>query len=106
MIDKYTKLILAGILCCLIVIAVKPQPVFKLQGASTSPPSEIRLNSPAFIQIDENTIGIKDPGSATGNPEQLLLFEYEKDTKNFKYVNTFNYADYLNHPEKYGIPKK
>lgn len=100
--DKFTKLTLFGILICLIFIAFKTT---KNIHIPPNPTPNLSVNADEFIQISDRIIGIKDKGSHTGY-EQLLIFEYDQNTKSFHLNGTLNYTEYKDHPEKYGIPVK
>lgn len=34
---------------------------------------------------------------------RILVYDYDSKIKSFKFVGTFNYADYFDNPQKYGI---
>jgi hypothetical protein len=99
--DIFTKIILSGILVCLIVIA------FKLNTNDNSkiqtPNVEVNNQDGRVVQIAPNRVGVVDTGSGSGW-EQLVVFEYNPETKKFEVVSSLTYEDYFNHPEEYGIP--
>lgn len=99
--DLFTKVILAGILVCLILIA------FNLNNDDNNPlptPNvEVNNQGGRVVQIAPNLIGIVDTGSSSGW-EQLVVFEYNPETKEFEAVSSLTYEDYFNHPKEYGIP--
>ena len=98
--DKFTKVILAGILICLIVIAFKPN-----KENVTVPTPNVNIdNMQQFVQIAPNRIGIVDSGVHTGIRGQLIIFDFDADTKTFKYVETLKTPYILDHPEEFGIP--
>jgi hypothetical protein len=100
MVDKFTKVILTGILICLIVIAFKPNKEYV-----TTPTPYVNIdNTQQFVQIAPNRIGIVDSGSHTGYKGQLIIFDFNPDSKTFKYVETLKASYILDHPEEYGIP--
>ena len=101
--DKVTQIILLGILITLIIIAFKAEQQIDLPITSQAQP-QISLNSEEYIQISPGLIGIKDDGAHTGYQGQLLLFQYQENEKQFKFIGTLNYEEYISHPEKYGIP--
>lgn len=97
--DKYSKIILAGILICLIVIALKPVPYF-----SSNP--NVTINSgEQIIQLAPNRIAIVDTRSNSGMRRNILVFDYNSSDKTFNYAGTFNYEDYFSNSQKYGIPQ-
>lgn len=97
----FTKVILSGILVCLVVIA------FKLNandnGQLPAPNVDITNQGERVVQIAPNRVGVVDTGFISGW-EQLVVFEYNPDTKKFEVVSSLIYEDYFNHPEEYGIP--
>ncbi|MFC5704486.1 hypothetical protein ACFPVX_24670 [Cohnella faecalis] len=100
----YTNIILTAMLLCLIIIAIKDKNNITLEP---NPVPEVVVNSSSeFVQIAPTVIGIKDNGTHTGIQGQLLIFELKGDSKTFTFRGTLNYEDYMNHPEKYGIPIK
>lgn len=98
--DKFTRFILLGILICLIAIAFKPN---KENPVIPSPNVSID-NTQQFIQIAPNRIGIIDNGIHSGIRGQLIIFDFDPDTKTFKYVETLKTSYILSHPEEFGIP--
>lgn len=102
MTDKFAKIILTGILICLIIIAFKPND----KGITTSTPNVNIENMQQFIQIASNRIGIVDSGIHTGYRGQLIIFDFDPNLKTFKYVETLKASYILEHPEEYGIPMK
>lgn len=60
-------------------------------------------NRGRVVQIAPNRIGIVDTGHSSGY-QQLVIFDYDSNTKSFNIVGTLNYEEYFTHPEKYGIP--
>jgi hypothetical protein len=55
------------------------------------------------VQIAPNRVGVIDTGFGSGW-EQLVVFEYNPDTKKFEIVSSLPYEDILNHPKENGIP--
>lgn len=100
--DKFTKIILFGILICLAIISFKTGH----QKIETLPSPNVTINNDNIVQIAPNIIGVRDNGSHTGFNNQLLIFEYDTTAKSFKYTGAFNYGYYLDHPEEFEIPKK
>lgn len=100
MTDKFTKVILTGILICLIVIAFKPN-----KENVTIPTPKVNIdNMQQFVQIAPNRIGIVDSGTHTGYRGQLVIFDFDSNSKTFSYVETLKASYILDHPEEYGIP--
>ena len=99
--DIFSKVILSGILVCLIVIAFK----LNTNESNQLPTPNVEVNNQGgrVVQIAPNRVGVVDTGSGSGW-EQLVVFEYNPDTKKFEVVSSLTYEDYFNHPEKYGIP--
>lgn len=100
--DKFTKVILLGILICLMAIT------FKLSKQSiVIPTPNVNIdNNQQYLQIAPNRMGIVDTGIHTGNKGDLIIFDFDLDSKAFKYVETFKASYILNHPEEFGIPVK
>lgn len=101
MTDKFKKVILTGILVCLIIIALKPN-----EDVSIPSPNVNIDNMQQFVQVAPNRIGIVDSGTHTGYRGQLIIFDFDPDSKTFKYVETLNAPYILDHPEEYGIPTR
>lgn len=99
--DKFTKAILIGILACLIVIAFKLNNKEYIQ--STLPNVDVNNQGGRVVQIAPNRVGVIDTGNGSGW-EQLVVFEYNPDTKKFEVVSSLTYEDYFNHPKENGIP--
>lgn len=98
--DRYIKVILTGILICLIVIAFKPN-----KENITVPTPNVNIdNMQQFVQIAPNRIGIVDTGTHTGYSSQLIIFDFDPDSKTFKYIETLKASYILDHPEEFGIP--
>ena len=101
--DMFTKVILSGILVCLVVIAFKLNANGNDNGQLPAPNVDITNQGERVVQIAPNRVGVVDTGFRSGW-EQLVVFEYNPDTKKFEVVSSLTYEDYFNHPEKYGIP--
>jgi hypothetical protein len=100
--DTFTKVILSGILLCLIVIAFKVDKNEYIQ--SSTPNVEVVSNQIGrVVQIAPNRVGVVDTGNGSGW-EQLVVFEYNPNTKMFEVVSSLTYEDIFNHPKEYGIP--
>lgn len=98
--DKFSKLMLAGILICLIIIAFKPN---NIQISSPNP--NININhGEEIIQLAPNRIAVVDNNIYSGMRGTVLIFDYDSNTKSFKYNASMNYADYFRNPTKYGLP--
>jgi len=98
--DKFIKVILSGILLCLLVIT------FKINNKNEVPyqtPNVDIDNRGRVVQIAPNRIGVIDTGNESGW-EQLVIFEYNPDTKSFNVVSSLPYEDIFNHPKEHGIP--
>lgn len=98
--DRYIKVILTSILICLIVISFKPNK----ENAKVPTPNVNIDNMQQFVQIAPNRIGIVDTGVQTGYRGQLIIFDFDPDSKTFKYVETLKASYILDHPEEFGIP--
>lgn len=100
--DVVTKVILSGILISLIVISINLDSIDVSQEA---PYVEVQHENSGeeIVQISPNVIGIIDNGFRTGW-KQLIVFEYNPETKDFEKVSTLPYEDILNHPELHNIP--
>jgi len=103
MADKFIKVVLTGILICLIIIAVNSKREIYVSPANNY--NDITIdNAQQFIQIAPNRIGIIDNGMYTGYKGQLIIFNFDPTTKTFSYVETLKASYILEHPEEYGIP--
>jgi hypothetical protein len=101
--DLFIRVIVSGIFLCLIVIA------FKLNTTEIIPASvpnvEVSDHGGRVVQIAPNRVGVVDVGIGSGW-EQLVVFEYNPETKKFEVVSTLPYEDIFNHPEENGIPER
>lgn len=99
--DTFTKVILSGILICMIIIA------FELSDskATAEPVSHIAVESPGdrLLHIAPNKIGIVDEGANSGW-EQLVIFELNEETGEFEVDTTIPYEDIFIYPEFNDIP--
>ncbi|MVP01005.1 hypothetical protein [Paenibacillus lutrae] len=99
------KFCLLGIFISLVVIAFKPAQQTMVPPSPIIPSTTIVRND--MIQVAPNIIAVRDDGTSTGIPGQLLIFEYDQAGKAFRYSGTtLNVQDYLTDPEKYGVPNK
>ena len=104
MADKFIKVVLVGILICLIIIAVNSKNETYISPAENY--NQVTVdNVQQFIQIAPNRIGIVDTGIQTGYKGQLIIFDFDPTTKTFSYVETLKASYILDHPEEYGIPR-
>jgi hypothetical protein len=100
--DKFSKLMLAGILVCLIIIAVKPN---KIQVSSPNP--NINFSAGAgeqILQLAPNRIAVVDNNINSGMRGTILIFDYDSNAKSFSYKGSMNYVDYFRNPNMYGLP--
>lgn len=103
MTDKFIKVVLVGILICLMIIAVNSRKEIYVSPANNY--NDVNVdNAQQFIQIAPNRIGIVDTGIHTGYKGQLIIFDFDPTTKTFSYVETLKASYILDHPEEYGIP--
>ncbi|WP_261134815.1 hypothetical protein [Bacillus sp. Marseille-Q3570] len=77
--DNFTKVLLIGILVCMIVIAFKISTKEYIQ--SPTPNVDVNNQGGRVVQIAPNRVGVIDTGHGSGW-EQLVVFEYNPDTKN------------------------
>ncbi|WHY15805.1 hypothetical protein QNH16_09295 [Peribacillus frigoritolerans] len=99
--DSFTKVILSGILVCLVVITFKMN--FNDNFQTSAPDVEVSNQGGRVVQIAPNRVGVVDTGNGSGW-EQLVVFEYNQDTKKFEVVSSLTYEDIFNHPKENGIP--
>lgn len=106
--DKFTKLILVGILLSLIVIANKPNNIQVMSASPVVPSSpNIEVNEgEQVIQIAPNRIGIIDNRIVSDTRGTVLVFDYDINTKKFNYAGTMNYLGFLKYPSVFEEPKK
>lgn len=101
-----STIILIGILVCLIIIAIHTKTDDNQQVMQSSTPYlEVSNDGGRIVQIAPNRIGVVDLGEFSGW-EQLVVFEYVPETKEFVVVSSLPYDEYFYQPEKYGIPVK
>jgi hypothetical protein len=92
--DKIKTGLLAGILLCLVVIALKPVPSINLPDFPTSPPSvEIAdVAGESVVQLGQNRIAIIDTRSNSGTRGNIKVLEYDEQRKTFREVSNYNYT--------------
>jgi hypothetical protein len=103
--DTFIKVILSGILVCLIVIAFKMKMNTTEYIQSSSPDVSVNNQGGKVVQIAPNRVGVVDTGFNSGW-EQLVVFEYNPNTKKFELVSSLPYEDIFSHPKENGIPVK
>ncbi|MFX4261437.1 hypothetical protein ACOBQJ_04455 [Pelotomaculum propionicicum] len=90
---RFKDFVLAGILICLLIIAVKPVPEFSFNSQpQTSVPGE------TVIQLDSNRIAIVETNNNSGLYGDILVFDYGQ-SKAFKLLGRYNYSDYFRNPQ-------
>lgn len=104
--DNFNKIVLIGILVCLLVIAFK-QPDTRVYPQNTSNPQNININSDItgkqIVQLAPNRIAVIDSSRQSRTVGTVLVFDYSDETKKFEYTSSMNYSDYFNNPDKFGI---
>lgn len=99
--DKSVKLILAGILVCLIIIAFRSP---SIQVSSPNPYVSVeQTHGEQIIQLAPDRIAVIENNNNSGMYGTVLIFDYDSNTKSFKYSGSMNYADYFRNPNKYGL---
>lgn len=98
--DKFNKMILIGILICLIIIALKPN----ITQVSSPDPNINVSSGEEIIQLAPNRIAVVDNNINSGMRGTILIFDYDNNTNKFSYRGSMNYADYFRNPDKYGVP--
>lgn len=96
--DKFNKLILAGILICLIIIALKPNNI-----QVSSPSSNTVRAGEQIIQLAPNRIAVLDNNINSAMRGTIIIFDYDSNTKNFNLIGSMNYTDYFSNPSKHGL---
>jgi hypothetical protein len=97
--DKFVKVVLVGILICLLIMASN-------SGKTQEPLSNQRIDLSSgeeIIQLAPNRIAVVDNRSNSGLRGTVLIFDYDSSTKKFNYAGSMNYADYFRNASKYGI---
>lgn len=98
--DKFNKMILIGILICLIIIALKPS----ITQVSSPVPNISVSAGEEIIQLAPNRIAVVNNDINSGMRGTILIFDYDSNTNKFNYRGSMNYADYFMNPGKYGLP--
>jgi hypothetical protein len=101
--DLFLKVILSSILLCLAVIAFRSNNTNDNIIQTPTPNVEVHNENGRVVQIAPNRVGVVDLGNASGW-QQLIVFEYNSETKKFEVVSTLPYEDIFNHPKENGIP--
>ncbi|MFS0823244.1 hypothetical protein [Bacillus sp. 1P02SD] len=101
--DIFIKFLLSGILVSLIVIAFNTDIDDNVQ--TSIPNVDVENQGGRVVQIAPNRIGIVDTGNRSGW-EQLVVFDYNPETKQFEVVGSIPYEDIFNHPEEFEISTK
>jgi|CeladaMinimDraft_18_1061708.scaffolds.fasta_scaffold00093_10 hypothetical protein len=96
--DRFTKVVLSGILVCLILIAVKSND----SHISVPVPMVSVESNDRFVQLAPNIIGIMDKGTNSGK-EQLVIFKYDEEANSFEWLTTLDYSRIFAHPDEYGL---
>lgn len=92
--DRLKNLVMVGILICLLIIAFKPVPEFSCNNQpQTSVPGE------TVIQLDSNRIAIVKTNNNSGLYGDILVFDYDGQSKAFKLLGRYNYSDYFRNPQ-------
>jgi hypothetical protein len=100
--ENAKKLFMFGVLICLIVIALKPNP--SLSYNQPSFPNSISTSSgESVVQLGENRIAIVDTNINSGMRGTMLVFEFDKSKKKFNFIGSDNYVDYFRNPNKYNL---
>jgi hypothetical protein len=97
--DKFSNLILVGILICLIIIALKPNNI----NVSSAQPNISVSTGEEIIQLAPNRIAVVDNRANSGMRGRILVFDFDSNKNSFNFIGTFNYADYFSNPQKYGL---
>lgn len=95
--DKTTKIVMIGILICLIIIAFKPVPSFY----SNFPTSLDVLSGETVVQLAENRIAIVDTNINSGMRGEVFVLEFNEGEKTFDLIGRYNYNDFFDNPQKY-----
>lgn len=99
MADKTVKIILMGILICLIVIALKPVPSFQYNS-----PSSLNVDSNSgetVVQLGQNRIAIVDNRTNSGMRGEIFVLEFNQEKKTFDLIGRYNYVDFFRNPQNY-----
>ncbi|WLR42577.1 hypothetical protein LC087_18135 [Bacillus carboniphilus] len=93
--DQTTKRIMIGILICLIIIILEPNnynddhyyPDFLDADVTTD------VENDTVIKMGENKIGIIDTNKMSDRYGEIIVLQFNEDTKKFKHIGDYNYAD-------------
>ncbi|TYR98613.1 hypothetical protein FZC84_14370 [Rossellomorea vietnamensis] len=97
MADKSSKIIMTGILICLIIIAFKPVPSFQ----SNMPASLDVSNGEAVVQLGENRIAVVDTNLNSGMRGEVFALEFNEEEETFDLIGRYNYVDFFHNPQNY-----
>ncbi|WP_163537334.1 hypothetical protein [Gracilibacillus sp. YIM 98692] len=90
--DKFTKIILAGILLSLLIIAFKPSPT----PNSTRPIIQNDYTTgEKVVNLGENKIAVVYTDKNSSIRGKILVLEFIEDDNTFKLISTDNYRDAL-----------
>lgn len=98
--DKFSKIIMIGILVCLVIIAFKPVPSFNCSEPTSA---SVNISNETIFQIGENKIGIVKTNPNSGVNGEIFVLEFNETNKEFDLVGRYNYADFFNNPQKYNL---
>lgn len=109
--ENFSKLIMVGILICLIVIAIKPT---NIQVEGQQPYIQVPVSNPnvnidqgeQVIQLAPNRIAIIDSRVVSDTRGNIVVFDYDSNTKKFIYAGTMNYLEVIKNPSVFEEPKK
>ncbi|SHH91143.1 hypothetical protein SAMN02745823_01389 [Sporobacter termitidis DSM 10068] len=96
--DNFTKVVLAGILVCLAILAFKPAPT----ATATANPSID--TGEQIVQLAPDRIAVVDNRTNSGMRGTVLVYDYDSTAKTFSFAGSFDYSDYFSNPQKYGLP--
>lgn len=97
--DKTIKILMTGILICLIIIAFKPAPSFQ----PNFPSSLDVLNGESVVQLGDNRIAILNTNITSGMHGEVFVLEFNEAEKTFDLIGRYNYHDFFNNPQKYNL---
>lgn len=92
--ERLKIFILIGIFICLLIIAVKPAPEFSFNSQP-----QTSVFGETVIQLDSNRIAIVETNNNSGLYGDILVFDYDGQTKAFKLLGRYNYSDYFRNPQ-------
>lgn len=91
--SKLRDAVLVGILICLLIIALKPGPQMSVNQPQIPGPGQ------SVIQLGPNRIAIAETQNNSGMYGDILVFDYDDQTKAFLFVGRYNYSDYFRNPQ-------